>query len=132
MLSSQALPFYTSAVAHIINITEQSYSSCCRQHAGREVAIEGREGGGERGGREVRRGEGGGQKVGEVERGECRCRPACTDAARRGRRKFICENQFSPPRLTILRVLLAATAVSHLLKPARSKAISCTLHRFHF
>lgn len=38
MLSSQALPFYTSAVAHIINITEQSYSSCCRQHAGREVA----------------------------------------------------------------------------------------------
>lgn len=37
MLSSQALPFYTSAVAHIINITEQSYSSCCRQRMGREV-----------------------------------------------------------------------------------------------
>lgn len=124
MLSSQALPFYTSAVAHIINITEQSYSSCCRQHAGREVRREG--------GREVQRGgEGGGQKVGEVEQGECRCRPACTDAARCGRRKFICENQFSPPHLTILRVLLAATAVSHLLKPAL-KAISCMLHCFHF
>lgn len=26
--------FYTSAVAHIINIIEQSYSSSCRQHVG--------------------------------------------------------------------------------------------------
>lgn len=26
--------FYTSAVAHIINIIEQGYSSSCRQHVG--------------------------------------------------------------------------------------------------
>lgn len=26
--------FYTSAVAHIINIIERSYSSSCRQHVG--------------------------------------------------------------------------------------------------
>lgn len=46
MLSSQALPFYTSAVAHIINITEQSYSSCCGQH---RQGVAKRAGGGGRG-----------------------------------------------------------------------------------